>query len=162
VRPGPKPYSSARNRRATEPMPRSGHHTSAIAPKAGPAEHLLRRLGPIVAALALAIQILMPCFAMAPMATASPAPGMEQIAMDADAMCSEMAAKGAKGQMPQGAHHLCPICWAMQQASHLVPPQFGLIATPTIVALEVNLLDPAVDFAPLSLPPIQPRGPPLV
>ncbi len=136
---------------------------------------LLRRLSRLGAALALAVQLLLPVIAMPPAALAVPgaaAGGATTPAASILAQASAVwgsAALCEPGSTPshpdkQSPHliHPCRICWALQQAASLLPPSLlPLPLAPSPVWVKTPV--PAEDLAlRRNLPPAQPRGPPFV
>jgi len=133
---------------------------------------LLRRLGRLGAALALAVQVLLPVIAMPPAALAAAGAAMTPAAAILDqaaavwgsaALC-EPGSSLPSHQGKQGPLfvHPCPICWAVQQAASLLPPSLPplpLVSAPVWLKAALPEDDPALRR---NLSPAQPRGPPLV
>ncbi len=133
---------------------------------------LLRRLGRLGAALALAIQLLLPVIAMPPVALAAAGGGamMPAAAILAQAsavwgsaaLCEPGSAPSHEGKQTPHLVHPCPICWAVQQAASLLPPSLPplpLASAPVWLKAAVPDDDPSLRR---DLSPAQPRGPPLV
>ncbi len=134
---------------------------------------LLRRLGSIGAALAIAVQLLLPIIAMPPAALAAAGATATQAASilaQASAVWGNTALC-EPGNVPshEGAHqgkqtphlvHPCPICWAVQQAASLLPPSLPPLPLAP-VPVWVKAPTPADGLAlRRNLSPAQPRGPP--
>jgi hypothetical protein len=133
---------------------------------------LLRRLGRLGAALALAVELLLPIIAMPPaaLAAAGAATTPAEAILDQASAVWGSAALCEPGSSAPPHHgkqgpllvHACPICWAVQQAASLLPPSLP----PLPLASAPAWLKAAVpdDDLPLrrDLSPAQPRGPPLV
>jgi hypothetical protein len=137
-------------------MVSSRHRRNAGRP---PANGPWARLGRLGAALALAIQILLPFMAM-PQALATPA-GPDAVWGNA-ALCTLGAeTKPASKQSPL-AHRQCPICWMLQQTASLLPPTGAPeLSVPAAAAIDppARALDDAIE-RPFST--ARPRGPPSV
>jgi len=133
---------------------------------------LLHRLGRFGAALALAVQLLLPVIAMPPAALAAAGGAMTPAAamLDQAAAVWGPAALCEPGSSMPSHHgkqgpllvHPCPICWAVQQAASLLPPSLPplpLVSAPVWLKAALPEDDPALRR---NLSPAQPRGPPLV
>jgi hypothetical protein len=132
------------------------------------AARLSRGVGRIGAALALAVQLLLPFVAMPQRAFASVLEAQNSAllaqataAWGPDALCT---LSGATRHTDKDApsDHPCPICWTVQQAASLPPP-----AVPPLPPAPIELrLQPVIaligPFVQASRPPSPPRGPPLV
>jgi hypothetical protein len=136
--------------------------------KARPA--LLRRLGRIGAALAIAVQLLLPIIAMPPAALDAAGAAISPVASilaqasavwGSTALCEPGGTPSHEGKQTPHLVHPCPICWAVQQAASLLPPSLPpLPLAPSPVWVKTPV--PAEDFAlRRNLSPAQPRGPPL-
>jgi len=132
---------------------------------------LLRRLGRIGAALAIAVQLLLPVIAMPPAALAAAGAATTpaaSILAQASAvwgggvLCEPGSTPSDEGQQTPHLVHPCPICWAVQQAASLLPPSLPpLPLAPVPVWVKAPV--PADDLTlRRNLSPAQPRGPPLV
>jgi hypothetical protein len=132
---------------------------------------LLRRLGRLGAALALAVQLLLPVIAMPPAALAAAGPATTRAAAILDqasavwgsaALCEPDSAPSHEGKQTPHLVHPCPICWAVQQAASLLPPNLPpLPLAPAAVRLKAAIPDDDLALR-RNLSPAQPRGPPLV
>jgi hypothetical protein len=128
-----------------------------------PPASLGRRLGRLGAALALAIQLLLPFMAM-PQAAATP-PATSAMAeatavWGSAALCTLDAQTKPGGKPAQLAHHPCPICWTLQQAASLLPPTGAPELAPSKPAAILSL-SPEIDAVLERLLSLaQPRGPP--
>jgi hypothetical protein len=147
-------------------MGKRRRHPAETKDRARPARALLRRIGGFGAALALALQLLLPFLAMPQAAGAGEAAALSQAAAAVwgrDAvLCAPGTARPHDGKQSPLAGHQCPVCWAMQQTASLLPPSAPPEPAPVAVAW-VTALAPGLDpLPPLALSPAQPRGPPFV
>jgi hypothetical protein len=136
---------------------------------------LLRRLGCLGAALALAVQLLLPVIAMPPAALAAPGvaaggaitPAASILAQasavwGSAALCEPGSTLSHPGEQSPHLVHPCPICWAVQQAAGFLPPSLPPLPRASL-PVWVKTPVPADGLALRRiLPPAQPRGPPFV
>ena len=124
-----------------------------------PARAFWRSLGRAGAALALAVQILLPFMALP--AVAAPTPLTDAVALwGKDALCTLDPSAKQKSDHGPFAGHQCPVCWALHQGASLLPP--SAIPAPALSAPISFKASVALVEAPRkpALSPPQPRGPP--
>jgi hypothetical protein len=122
----------------------------------------------IGAGLALAFQLLLPFMAMPQMALVSSSEAHKKAvlaqavaAWGNDALCVLSGAARDQGKSPLS-DHPCPICWVMQQAANLLPPEGPPLASRPMYAGVEPALTSIDTFVQSPLPPSPPRGPPAV
>lgn len=130
---------------------------------------LARQLGRAAAALAIALQLLLPPLAMQASAAAPQADAEAAMVAQASAVWGAGAICEMEQPVPDGAphhtpavHHACPVCWASHQPSSLPPPNLPpLPPAPLFLWVTAPLPAPSL-FRPCLLAPAQPRAPPFV